>query len=59
MRDGVFCGIRAAPVWIFQFLSSSPLAKKFTCSCEPNSSPLVNHPQFDLPGQTIGSPARV
>jgi hypothetical protein len=20
---------------------------------------LVNHPQFDLPGQTIGSPARV
>lgn len=29
---------RAAPIWISRCLSSSPLQKKFTCSCEPNSS---------------------
>jgi hypothetical protein len=41
----------------FLFLSTSPLAKEFTVQLRAEFCSLVNHPQFDLPGQTNGSPS--
>jgi hypothetical protein len=45
-------------MWIFSVFQQFTAGEKSSpCSCEPNSAAWVNHPQFDLPGQTIGSPS--
>ena len=56
MRDGVFCGSGRTNV-DFSVFKQFAATEKLHLQLRAEFFNVLNHPQFDLPGQTIGSPS--